>query len=39
LAGVSRITGWRYGEVYREQGVEGAISSEHERNCENWASI
>ena len=26
LAGVSRITGWRYGEVYQEQGVEGVIA-------------
>jgi transposase len=29
LAGVSRITGWRYGETYREKGIEGVL-------CESW---
>lgn len=26
LAGVSRITGWRYGEAYREKGLEGLVA-------------
>jgi transposase len=26
LAGVSRITGWRYGEIYREKGLDGLLS-------------
>ncbi len=26
LAGVSRITGWRYGEVYREKGLDGLLA-------------
>ncbi len=26
LAGVSRIAGWRYGEVYRDKGLEGVIA-------------
>lgn len=25
LAGVSRITGWRYGETYREKGLDGLL--------------
>ena len=29
LAGVSRITGWRYGETYREKGLDGVL-------CEHW---
>lgn len=29
LAGVSRITGWRYGETYREKGLDGLL-------CEHW---
>ena len=30
MAGVARITGWRYGEVYREQGLDGLLA-------EHWA--
>ena len=26
LAGVSRITGWRYGETYREKGLDGLLA-------------
>jgi hypothetical protein len=26
LAGVSRITGWRYGEVYQEKGLDGLLA-------------
>jgi len=29
FAGVSRITGWRYGETYREKGLDGLL-------CEHW---
>jgi transposase len=29
LVGVSRITGWRYGETYREKGLDGVL-------CEKW---
>jgi transposase len=30
LAGVSRISGWRYGTVYREQGIEGLLAEQWE---------
>jgi len=30
LAGVSRITGWRYGETYREKGLDGLLSEHWE---------
>jgi transposase len=30
LAGVSRITGWRYGETYREKGIDGLLSEHWE---------
>jgi len=30
LAGVSRITGWRYGDVYREQGLDGLLAEHWE---------
>jgi transposase len=30
LAGVSRITGWRYGEVYREKGLDGLLAEHWE---------
>jgi transposase len=28
LAGVSRISGWRYGNVYRERGLEGLLAEQ-----------
>ena len=28
LAGVSRISGWRYGSVYRERGLEGLLAEQ-----------
>jgi transposase len=30
LAGVSRVSGWRYGSVYREQGLEGLLAEQWE---------
>lgn len=30
LAGVSRISGWRYGNTYREQGIEGLLAEQWE---------
>jgi transposase len=30
LAGVSRITGWRYGETYREKGLDGLLCEHRE---------
>lgn len=30
LAGVSRISGWRYGTVYRKQGIEGLLAQQWE---------
>ena len=30
LAGISRITGWRYGEVYREEGLDGLLAEHWE---------
>lgn len=30
LAGVSRISGWRYGQVYQERGLEGLLEEQWE---------
>lgn len=30
LAGVSRISGWRYGQVYQERGLEGLLAEQWE---------